>query len=68
MGKSFIHKFFSLICLYNVNIIYVGSTTMISSLYAIADTGTTFIVGPATSIDALNIALGGTYDSFATTV
>ncbi len=41
---------------------------MISSLYAIADTGTTFIVGPATSIDALNIALGGTYDSFATTV
>ncbi|CAF4239427.1 unnamed protein product, partial [Adineta steineri] len=41
----------------------VGSILINSSLYAIADTGTTFITGPATQVEALNSALGGTYDS-----
>ncbi|CAF0916970.1 unnamed protein product [Adineta steineri] len=43
----------------------VGSTLINSSLYAIADTGTTFITGPATQVEALNGALGATYDSSA---
>ncbi|CAF3933741.1 unnamed protein product [Rotaria magnacalcarata] len=45
--------------------IYVNSTIINSSLYAIIDTTTTFILGPTQSIDTLNIALGGTYDSSA---
>ncbi|CAF4224311.1 unnamed protein product, partial [Adineta steineri] len=43
----------------------VGSTLINSSLYAVADTGTTFITGPATQVEALNGALGATYDSSA---
>ncbi|CAF4586291.1 unnamed protein product [Rotaria socialis] len=45
--------------------VYANSTVINSSLYAIIDTTTTFILGPTQSIDTLNIALGGTYDSSA---
>ncbi|CAF4679022.1 unnamed protein product [Rotaria sp. Silwood1] len=43
--------------------IYVNTTAINTSLYAIIDTTSTFIIGPAASIDVLNIALGGIYDS-----
>ncbi len=52
--------------LYDTNSIYVGLVAINSSLDAIIDTGTTFIVGPTASIDTLNIALGGTYDPLTT--
>ncbi|CAF2633946.1 unnamed protein product [Rotaria sp. Silwood2] len=46
--------------------IYVDSTVINASLYAIIDTTSTFIIGPATPINILNTALGGTYDSLVT--
>jgi len=45
-----------------LNSVSVGSTIVSSSSYAIADTGTTFITGPVTQVEALNAALGGSYD------
>ena len=46
----------------------VGSTQLNTSMYAIADTSTTFITGPADAIATLNQMLGGQYDSFASMV
>ena len=46
----------------------VGSTVVNTSLYAIADTSTTFIVGPVAAVTTLNEMLGGTYDSYAAMV
>ncbi len=44
--------------------ISVGSTSICSSnCNAIADTGTTLILGPESQINALNAQLGVTYDS-----
>ncbi len=48
---------------FQMNSVSVGSTVISSSAYAIADTGTTFIIGPTSQVNALNAALGGTYDS-----
>ncbi len=45
-----------------MNSVTVGSTVVSSSAYAIADTGTTLIIGPEKQVIALNVALGGTYD------
>ncbi|CAF1611787.1 unnamed protein product [Rotaria magnacalcarata] len=41
----------------------VGSTSISSSTYAIADRGTALIVGPTAQVESLNGALDGTYDS-----
>ncbi|CAF4174961.1 unnamed protein product [Adineta steineri] len=48
---------------FKVNSITAGSTTTIcsSNCNAIADTGTTLILGPTSQINALNAALGATY-------
>ena len=43
--------------------IQVGSTTISQSTYAIVDTGTTLIVGPAASVVALHAVVGAFYDS-----
>ncbi|CAF2033938.1 unnamed protein product [Rotaria magnacalcarata] len=41
----------------------VGSTSISSSTYAIADRGTALIVGPTAQVESLSGALDGTYDS-----
>ena len=43
----------------------VGSTETSSNTVAIVDTGTTFIVGPRTSVIALNELIGATFDSYS---
>lgn len=47
-----------------MNSITVGSTAISSKVSAIADTGTTLIVGPSAQVAKLNAGLGATYDSF----
>ena len=47
---------------FDLNSVQVGSTIISSSINAIADTGTTLIIGPQTQIDALNAALGATFN------
>ncbi|CAF1057428.1 unnamed protein product [Adineta steineri] len=48
---------------FQANSITIGSTVICSSsCNAIADTGTTLILGPTSQINALNAALGATYD------
>ncbi len=45
--------------------ITIGNTSICSShCSGIADTGTTLILGPWNQIDALNAALGATYDPY----
>jgi hypothetical protein len=46
-----------------LNSIQVGSTIISSSAYAATDTGSTFIMGPETDVNALNEVLNGTYSS-----
>ncbi len=48
-----------------MNSVSVGSTVVSSSAYAIADTGTTLIIGPTNQVTPLNNALGAyNYDSY----
>jgi hypothetical protein len=47
------------------NSVTVGSTKLSSASYAIADTGTTMIVGPTALVDKIHTAMGATYNSEA---
>jgi hypothetical protein len=46
----------------------VGSTIVSSLAYAIADTGTTAIIGPTAVISAINMGLGAFNDPYSNTV
>ncbi len=48
----------------HLNSVSVGSTVISSSAYAIADTGTTLILGPTDQVQKLNNALGATQVSY----
>jgi len=48
---------------FQIDSVYVGSTIVSGTTYGIADTGTTFIIGPVAQVQALNAGLGATYDS-----